>query len=175
VAAAVARELSAPLDVFVVRKLGLPAQPELAIGAIASGGARVLNDDVLRAARLSGDVVEEVTRREAAVLADREELYREGKPAQAIADRDVVIVDDGVATGATMRAAASAVRERGPRRLIVAVPVAPAETVADFRRAGIEIVALLQPEPFVAVGAWYRDFSATSDVEVVDALRRNPS
>ncbi len=175
VAAAVARALEAPFDVFVVRKLGLPAQPELAIGAIASGGVRVLNEEVLRVAGVSSEVLEQVTRREAIMLDARERLYRGGRPSEPLAGRDVVLVDDGLATGATMRAAATAVTRQGPRRLVVGVPVAPAETVAAFRRDGIEIATLLQPEPFVAVGAWYRDFSATSDVEVMDALRRNHS
>jgi putative phosphoribosyl transferase len=170
VAAAVAGALGAPLDVFVVRKLGLPSQPELAIGAIASGGVRVLNHDVLRAAGVPARVLEEVTRRESEVLAEREALYRRGRPAAAVAGRDVVLVDDGLATGATMRAAATAVAALEPRRLLIAVPVAPVETVEAFRRDGLEIVALLQPEPFVAVGAWYRDFSPTSDTDVVDAL-----
>lgn len=175
VAAAAAGVLGAELDVFVVRKLGLPAQPELAIGAIASGGVRVLNDDVLHAARVSPDVLEQVTLRESAVLAERELRYRDGRPPPVLTARAVVLVDDGLATGATMRAAVRAVRAQHPRRLLVAVPVAPAGTVASFIGDGIETVTLLAPEPFVAVGAWYRDFSPTSDVEVVDALRRNHS
>jgi predicted phosphoribosyltransferase len=171
VAAAVAAELRAPLDVLVVRKLALPVQPELAMGAIASGGVRVLNREVLEQARVSADVLEEVTRRESQALAARERLYRGDRPFPSLVDRDVVLVDDGLATGATMRAAVAACSRQGPRRVLVAVPVAPRETVEAFRREGIEVVAALVPDPFVAVGAWYEDFDPTSDEEVVELLK----
>jgi predicted phosphoribosyltransferase len=170
VAAAVAAELDAPLDVIVVRKLGLPVQPELAMGALASGGVRVVNRDVLAEARVSAAVLDDVTRRELAELAARERLYRGGRPFPPLAGHDVVLVDDGLATGATMRAAVAACREQGPRRVLAAVPVAPRETVAAFRRDGIDLVTALVPERFVAVGAWYRDFAPVSDAEVVALL-----
>jgi putative phosphoribosyl transferase len=170
VAAAVASVLRAELDVFVVRKLGLPWQPELAMGAVATGGVRVLNGDVIREARVSGDVLEEVTERELAELAARERLYRGGRPPADPAGRDVVLVDDGLATGATMRAAAAAVAGRQPARVVAAAPVVPPETRAAFARDGIELVAVVSPQPFVAVGTWYRDFSPVSDGEVVRLL-----
>jgi predicted phosphoribosyltransferase len=170
VAAAVAKELAAPLDVIVVRKLGLPIQPELAMGALASGGVRVLNREVLQHARVPPAVLERVTRHESAELAARERLYRGERPFPRLAGRDVVVVDDGLATGATMRAAVEACREQGPRRVVAAVPVAPRETAETFRREGIELVAALVPEPFGAVGAWYRDFTATTDDEVIALL-----
>jgi putative phosphoribosyl transferase len=170
VAAAVAAELDAALDVFVVRKLGLPIQPELAMGAIATGGVRVLNDDVLVHGHVAPDVLDAVTRRETAVLAARERLYRGDRPTPKLAGRDVVLVDDGLATGATMRAAVAAAAQQEPSRVVVAVPVAPRETLDAFRREGIEIVCVLAPEPFVAVGVWYGDFAPTTDEEVVDIL-----
>jgi putative phosphoribosyl transferase len=175
VAAAVARAIGAPLDVFVVRKLGLPIQPELAMGAIATGGVRVLNDDVLRHGHVSAAVLDEVTRRETEVLAARERLYRGERPAPTLAGRDAVLVDDGLATGATMLAAVEAASRQGPSRVVVAVPVAPRDTVAAFERRGIEIVCLLEPEPFVAVGVWYRHFAPTTDEEVVALLAENHS
>jgi predicted phosphoribosyltransferase len=155
VAAEVARALGAPLDVFVVRKLGHPRQPELAMGAIASGGVRVLNRDV------PSERLEEVTERELRELAASERRYRGDRPPFDLAGRTPVVVDDGLATGATMRAALRALGGG-----IAAVPVAPRETVGAFRRDGIQIVCLRTPQPFVAVGAWYDDFSPTSDDEV---------
>jgi predicted phosphoribosyltransferase len=172
VAAAVAAALEAPLDVFVVRKLGLPVQPELAMGAVATGGLRVLNEDVLREARVPPDVLETVTARETALLETRERLYRGERPPTALAGHDVVIVDDGLATGATMRAAVEAARAQRPGRVVAAAPVAPRETVIAFERGGIELVCVAVPYPFVAVGTWYDDFDAVSDDEVVAALRR---
>jgi predicted phosphoribosyltransferase len=167
VAAAVASVIDAPLDVFVVRKLGVPAQPELAMGAVASGGVRVVNEDVLRQAGISSEVLEEVTAHERAVVESRERLYRGARPALQLAGREVVVVDDGLATGATMRAAVAAVCGLEPRRVVVAVPVAPAETVAAFRRAGIELACVHVPDDFVSVGSWYLDFGQVSDEEVI--------
>ncbi|HEY1513930.1 MAG TPA: phosphoribosyltransferase family protein [Gaiellaceae bacterium] len=167
VAAAVARALGAPFDVFVVRKLGVPAQPELAMGAVASGGVRVINDDVVRQAGVPASVLDEVTARERVAVEAREQLYRGDRPPPLLRGRDIVLVDDGLATGATMRAAVEAVRMHDPSRIVVAVPVAPAETVAAFARDGVEIVSVQAPDSFVAVGSWYRDFGQISDEEVV--------
>jgi putative phosphoribosyl transferase len=170
VAAEVAGALGAELDVFVVRKLGLPRQPELAMGAVATGGVRVLNRNVLAEAGVTDDVLAEVTRRESAEVDARERRYRGDRPPARLAGRTVVLVDDGLATGATMRAAVDAAGVQAPQRLIAAVPVAPRETVADFERRNVEIVALHRPEPFLAVGAWYADFTPTADDEVTALL-----
>jgi putative phosphoribosyl transferase len=170
VAAEVAAELGAELDVFVVRKLGLPRQPELAMGAVATGGVRVLNRNVLEEAGVPEDVLDEVTRREAAEVAARERRYRGDRPPARLAGRTVVLVDDGLATGATMRAAVEAARVQAPARLIVAVPVAPRETVAALEGSDVEVVAPHRPEPFLAVGLWYADFTATTDDEVTSLL-----
>jgi putative phosphoribosyl transferase len=170
VAAAVALAIGAPLDVFVVRKLGVPAQPELAMGAVASGGARVVNENVLRDAGVSATVLEEVTMRERALVESRERLYRGDRSMPELGGRDVVLVDDGLATGATMRAAVAAIQAHGPARVVVAVPVAPAETVAVFEREGVEVVCPLVPREFASVGSWYRDFGQVSDEEVVRLL-----
>jgi predicted phosphoribosyltransferase len=167
VAAAVARALGVPLDVFVVRKLGAPGQPELAMGAVASGGVRVVNEDVLRQAGVTASVVDEVTARERAAVEARERLYRGDRPEPALAGRNIVLVDDGLATGATMRAAVAAVGAYDPARVVVAVPVAPAATVAAFERARIEIVCVHTPRNFSSVGSWYRDFGQVSDEEVI--------
>lgn len=170
VGAAVAEAIGAPLDVFVVRKLGLPIQPELAMGAVASGGVRVLNEDVLREAAVPPEVLEEVSARECDEVESRERRYRGDRPAPELAGRDVVLVDDGLATGATMRAAVAAVHAHGPRRVIVAVPVAPAETVASFARAGAELVCPIRARNFLSVGSWYRDFGQVTDEEVIRLL-----
>jgi putative phosphoribosyl transferase len=166
VAAAVAAALGAPLDVFVVRKLGVPGHEELAMGALASGGVRVLNEDVLEHVAVGAEAIEAVTRREAAELERRERLYRGERPAPRPAGRVVVLVDDGLATGSTMRAAVSAVRRLGAARIVVAVPVAPWQACEELDRVADEVVCAACPEPFTAVGAWYRDFAQTSDDEV---------
>jgi putative phosphoribosyl transferase len=166
VAHEVARALPAPLDVFLVRKLGVPGHEELAMGAIASGGVRVLNRDVVEGLNIPEHVVEAVTARETEELERRERLYRGDRPFPAVAGGSVILVDDGLATGATMRAAVAALRQQGPARLVVAVPVAAVPTCAAFRREVDEIVCLLTPEPFLAVGHWYDDFSPTTDEEV---------
>ena len=170
VAYEVARELHAPLDVFIVRKLGLPQFPELAMGAIASGGVMVLDDDLVRRAGVTDAqlrAVAEVERRE---LARREERYRGGRGAPDVAGRTVILVDDGLATGSTMRAAISAVRQEGAKRVVVAVPIAPPETCETLRVEADDMVCALTPEPFVAVGRWYEDFTQTSDEEVQELL-----
>ena len=170
VAHAVARALDAPLDVFIVRKLGLPGHEELAIGAIASGGVRVMNDDVLRYYPVSQQAVDAVAEREQRELERREIAYRGKRPPLDVAGRTVIIVDDGLATGSTMRAAVRALRRMEPRAIIVAVPVAAAETCADLRGEADEVVCLRTPEPFQAVGLWYDDFTQTTDEEVHELL-----
>ncbi len=173
VAAHVAEALQAPLDVFIVRKLGVPGHEELAMGAIASGGVRVLNRDVLEYMPISQQIIDKVTEREQRELERREREYRGSRPPLDVGGKTVVIVDDGLATGSTMRAAVSALRKMNPRAVIVAVPVAASSTCEDLRRdpAVDEIVCLRTPEPFQAVGLWYDDFSQTSDAEVHELLR----
>jgi putative phosphoribosyl transferase len=169
VACEVAKALPAPLDVFVVRKLGVPGHEELAMGAIASGGVRVLNNDVLNWYGLSEADVERVTRLEAGELERREQLYRDGRDLIRIDGRVVILVDDGLATGSTMRAAAQAVRGLNPARIVVAVPVGARDTCNGLREAD-EVVCALIPESFSAVGQWYSDFSQTTDDEVRQLL-----
>jgi predicted phosphoribosyltransferase len=166
VAHEVARALDAPLDVFLVRKLGVPGHRELAMGAIASGGVRVLNEDVVAAYRLSEAAIDAVARTEQVELERREREYREGRAPVELRARTVVLVDDGLATGATMKAAVEAVRAHDPARIVVAVPVGSPETCREFADVADEIVCARAPEYFAAVGQWYRDFSQTSDEEV---------
>jgi putative phosphoribosyl transferase len=168
----VAHALQAELDVFVVRKLGLPGQEELAIGAIASGGVRVLNESLIWDLRLSPHLIERITAEAEAELQRREELYRRGRPALAVRGRTVILVDDGLATGATMKAASAALRAQGPTRIIVAVPVAAKEIFEEFRTTATGIVCLYTPKQFTSVGVWYEDFSQTSDEEVEHLLER---
>lgn len=168
----VARALRAPLDVFVVRKLGVPGHEELAMGAIATGGARVLNEEVVRRLRISPEALDRVTRREADEVARRERLYRGERPPPDVRGRTVVLVDDGLATGATMRAAVEALRRLAPARIVVAVPTGSADTCDDLRRSGDELVCLTTPDPFLAVGFWYDDFGQTSDDDVRALLDR---
>jgi putative phosphoribosyl transferase len=171
----VARALGAPLDLFLVRKLGVPGREELAMGAIASGGVRVLNDDVVRELGIPQRWVDEVTADEAAELRRREAAYRDGRPAPDVRGKAVILVDDGLATGASMRAAIAALRQLGPARIVVAVPVAAAQTCKEFRSEADEVVCAETPEPFYAVGTWYEDFSQTTDDEVRDLLSRAPT
>jgi putative phosphoribosyl transferase len=168
----VARALGAPLDVFVVRKLGLPGHEELAMGAIASGGVRVLNQEVVRGLGIDSEVINRVAAREAAELRRREQLYRHGRTPLKVHGRTVILVDDGLATGASMHAAAVALRTQGPAKIVVAVPVAAAETCDEFRRQVDEIVCAVTPEPFRAVGLWYENFDQTTDEEVRELLGR---
>ena len=170
VAFEVARALDAPLEVFLVRKLGVPHQEELAMGAIATGGVRVLNKEVIEELAISRAVIESVTARERKELERREGTYRDGRPAPMIEGRTVILVDDGLATGSTMRAAIAALREQRPARIVVAVPVAAAETCEALAREVDEVVCAQTPAPFFAVGRWYRDFSPTMDREVHDLL-----
>lgn len=173
VAFEVARTLGADFDVFVVRKLGVPGQEELAMGAIASGGIQVLNDDVVDMLRLPQEVIDRVAEKERAELERREVLYRGDRPPLNATGRTIILVDDGLATGSTMRAAVASIRAQSPSRLIVAVPVAAAETCEMLRSEVDEIVCLATPEPFQAVGLWYGDFSQTTDAEVRDLLERS--
>ena len=171
VAFEVAQALGAELDIFVVRKLGVPGQRELAMGAIASGGIRVLNHDVVSWLGIARDVIDEIAGEEQAELERRERLYRGDRPPVDIRDRIVVLVDDGLATGSTMRAAVQAVRKYEPSRIVVAVPVAPRSTCTEFESLADEVVCAQTPEPFSAVGQWYREFSQTIDDEVRELLQ----
>jgi predicted phosphoribosyltransferase len=166
----VARTLGAPLDVFVVRKLGVPGHEELAMGAIASGGVRVINDEVLRFAPVPPALIESVARRELLELERRERAFRGSRPPLNVEGRTVVIVDDGLATGSTMRAAVRALRSMRPRRIVVAVPVGAQSTCEVLEDEADEVVCLRTPEPFQAVGLWYDDFAQTTDEEVQDLL-----
>lgn len=172
VAAGVAAALSAPLDVLVVRKLGAPGQPELAMGAVAGGGVQVLNPSVIRELAIPDSAVERVTLAEQAEVARRESAFRGDRPRPVLAGRDVVLVDDGLATGATMRAAVDAVRSAGPARVVVAVPVAAAEARDLVAAVADEVVCLFVPAGFGAVGLHYRDFLQTTDREVRSLLDR---
>ena len=172
VAYEVAKALHAPLDVFVVRKLGVPGHEEYAMGAIASGGVRVLNDEVVQRLGISDAAVDAVTRFEQGELERRERLYRAGRPLPDLRGRTVIVVDDGLATGSTMLAAVRALRAQQPARIVVAVPTAAAETCAQLRSEADEVVCATTPEPFRAVGTWYDDFSQTSDEEVRELLAR---
>lgn len=165
VAFEVARALQAPLDVLIVRKLGIPGHEEYAMGAIASGGLRVMNPDA-RALGVSAAAMEAVVKREQREIERRERLYRHGRPPPVLDGHIVILVDDGLATGSTMRAAAMAVRQRNPKRIVVAVPVASIEACEEFRAEADEVVCASTPHPFMAVGAWYHNFEQTSDDEV---------
>lgn len=170
VAAPVARALDAPLDVLVVRKLGVPGQPELAMGAIAAGGVLVRNEEVLRALPGAAAALEEVRARETAELERREQRYRGGRPPVAVAGRHVIVVDDGLATGASMIAAVRALRQAGAASIVVAVPVGPPESCARLAELADRVVCLEQPRWFRAVGEWYDDFGQTDDAEVAMLL-----
>jgi len=170
VAFEVAQRLGAPLDVFIVRKLGVPGFEELAAGAIASGGVRVLNEDVTRAIPHADEMIEAVTVRETAELERREQIYREGRPSPELRDRTVILVDDGLATGATMRAAVKALRQRGVAQIVVAVPVGPPDTCREIEQEADETICLSTPPFFQAVGQYYEDFSQTSDEDVRELL-----
>lgn len=172
VAYAVAQSLNAPLDVFLVRKLGLPGHEELAMGAIASGGVRVLNKEVIDSLRIPDDVIDAVAEREHQELERRERVYRDERPALPLHDQITILVDDGLATGASMAAAVAALRAQSPAQIIVAVPVAAAEACEVFSDKVDHIVCLEQPQPFFSVGLWYSDFAQVRDDEVHELLAR---
>jgi predicted phosphoribosyltransferase len=162
----VARALHAPLDVMLVRKLGVPGYPELAMGAIAPGAARVLNDEIIRALNISDADLKAVIADEERELARRERVFRGGRHAPTVRDRTVIAVDDGLATGATMRAAVSALQAQQPARLVIAIPVGVQDACDDLRPIVDELVCLAFPVPFLGISAWYQDFGQTSDSEV---------
>ena len=166
VAYEVALALNAPLDIFIVRKLGMPGHEELAIGAIASGGIQVLNEEIIFTLGIDREVINKVSQRELRELERREHSYRGDRPAPDVRDRTVILVDDGLATGASMRAAVAGLRTRHPVRIVVAVPIAAPETCEAFASEVDEIVCAITPEPFYGVGRWYEDFSQTTDEEV---------
>jgi putative phosphoribosyl transferase len=170
VAFEVAKALHAPLDVFLVRKLGVPGHEELAMGAIATGGVRVINEDVVRMLHIPDAVIDAVAAREQQELQRREHLYRDDLPPPNVQGRTVILIDDGLATGSTMRAAVMALRKQHPARSVVAVPVAAPSTCSELQAEVDEIICAQTPEPFYGVGFWYEDFSQISDKEVHDLL-----
>jgi putative phosphoribosyl transferase len=172
VAFEVAQALKAPLDVFLVRKLGTPGHEELAMGAIANGDVRILNDMVVKGLNIDNEAINQVTERELNELQRRERQYRGDNSGPELSNRTVILIDDGLATGTTMRAAAIALRQQQPARIIVAVPVAAPETCDEFRDLVDEVVCAVTPRRLYAVGLWYEDFSQTSDDEVVELLER---
>ncbi len=172
VAYEVAEALNAPLDVYVVRKLGVPGHEELAMGAIASGGVRVLNDEVVQELDIPAYVIDQAAARELRELARRERAYRDERPPPDVRNRTVLLIDDGLATGSTMRAAVMALRQHGPTHIIVAVPVGAVETSQMLEPLVDEVICAVTPHPFYGVGAWYQDFSQTTDEEVRELLHQ---
>ncbi|MDT8404735.1 phosphoribosyltransferase [Sulfuriflexus sp.] len=170
VAYELAVKFDVPLDLMLVRKLGTPGYVELAMGAIASGGVRVLNEDIVSSLGITSEVIDKVSREEEKELARREQVYRGKRPRPKIENQQVLLVDDGIATGATMRAAIAALRQQKPRRIIIAVPVAPPDTIRLLRNEADEVVCLATPEPFMAIGNWYADFNQVTDEEVRQLL-----
>lgn len=172
VAFEIARRLNVRMDIFLVRKLGVPGHEELAMGAIASGGVRVINDEVVGTLGIGDRLIEAVAAREQEELQRRERVYRRGRPMAVVQDRQAILVDDGLATGATMRAAVDGLRMHRPSRIIVAVPVGPVDTCRELRRLVDEMVCLQTPEPFGGVGAWYEEFGQVADTEVAALLEK---
>ena len=173
VASEVASALSAPMDVFLVRKLGTPGHRELAMGAIASGGVRVVNEDVVRWYGISEAAIDRIAREEQEELERRERAYRDDRPAPDLTHKIVVLIDDGLATGSTMRAAVKAVRARHPARVVIAVPVGAPQTCAELAVSADEVICARMPEPFSAVGQWYLNFEQTDDAEVRELLQKS--
>ncbi len=172
VAFEVAQALNIPLDLMIVRKLGLPGQEELAMGAVATGGIKVLNHLLIQKLSISDAVLNLAIDKEKKELKRREQVYRGERPIPEVSGRWVILIDDGLATGATMRAAVSALRQQKPAGIIIGIPVAPIDTVEELRKEADEVVCLATPEPFSAIGKWYEDFSQTSDEEVSNLLAR---
>jgi putative phosphoribosyl transferase len=170
VAFEVAKELNVKMDVFIVRKLGVPGNEELAMGAIASDNIRVLNEDVVRSFQIPERVINMVTENERRELERRERTYRGDRPNPEIRGSTIILIDDGLATGATMRAAAAALKTKNPAKIVIAVPTAARDTCEFFRREVDEVICVSTPEPFYGVGAWYEDFSQTTDKEVCELL-----
>jgi len=168
----IAKVLNLPLDVFIVRKLGVPGEEELAMGAIASGGVRALNQAVIEQLNIPESVIDAVSNREAHEVERREQLYRDNKPPIDVSNRIVILVDDGLATGSTMKAAVAALRRQHPAKIIVAVPTAPPDACDELRPNADEVVCAVTPEPFFSVGLWYEHFEQTTDAEVSELLRR---
>ncbi|AFY75858.1 putative phosphoribosyltransferase [Pleurocapsa sp. PCC 7327] len=175
VAYEVAKALNAPLDICLVRKLGVPGHKELAMGAIASGGVRVLNYDVVSWLNISGKTIDKVAQKELRELQRRDRAYRGDRPPADARDRTVILVDDGLATGSTMRAAVAVLREQQPKSIVVAVPVAPPDTCKTLSAEVEEVVCLMTPEPFYAIGLWYENFAQTTDEEVRELLNERLS
>ncbi len=173
VAFEVANALHAPLDIFLVRKLGVPGHEELAMGAIATGGVRVLNEGVVGYLDIPDELIDEVAANEERELDRRQRLYRGNRPLPDVRARTIILVDDGLATGSTMRAAATALRKQQPARIVVAVPVSAPETCDEFRMEVDEVICAAMPQPFLGVGLWYEDFSQTTDQEVRDLLEKS--
>jgi len=169
----VAKVIKAPLDVFIVRKLGMPGKEELAIGAIASGGIRILNEDIVRALQIDRSTIDEITERESLELQRRERKYRGNHPSPQVRGRMVILVDDGLATGASMMAAVHGLRTRQPAQVIVAVPAAAPQAIRLLQSKADAVIYIIAPEPFEGVGKWYEDFSQTTDEEV-QILLSNP-
>jgi predicted phosphoribosyltransferase len=172
VAFEVAQELRVPLDIFLVRKLGVPGHEELAMGAISAGGVRVLNEDTVDYLRIPEHIIDAIAARELKELKRRELAYRGSRPEPDVKGKTVILIDDGLATGSTIRAAAQALRKQQPARIVVAVPVSAPETCDEYRIGVDEIICAVTPEPFLGVGMWYLDFSQTTDDEVRDLLER---
>jgi putative phosphoribosyl transferase len=169
----VARALGAPLDIFLVRKLGVPGYEELAMGAVASGGVRVLNDDVVLSLHIPEYVIDAVAAWELQEVARRERVYRGDRSEPDVRGRSIILVDDGLATGSTMLAAIQALRQQQPARIVMAVPTAPPETCEEMRAQADDVVCAITPEPFYSVGLWYKDFSQTTDEEVRELVARS--
>lgn len=172
VAYEVTKALEAPLDIFIVRKLGVPGQEELAMGAIASGGVRVLNDEVVGGLSISEEEIQSVAEKERAELERRERLYRGERARRDLKNKIAILVDDGLATGASMRAAVNGLRQHNPDKIVVAVPTAPPETCREFEDLADQVICLQTPSPFMGVGAWYADFPQTTDDQVRELLEK---
>ena len=172
VAFEVARALNAPLDIWLVRKLGVPGHEELAMGAIASGGIRVLNEDIIRFLNISDEMIDAIAAMEQRELERREHVYRGNRPKPDLRDQTIILVDDGLATGASMRAAIQSLRSQKPARIVAAVPTAAPETCAEFEDEVDEIICATTPQPFMGVGAWYQQISQTTDQEVRQLLEQ---